>query len=185
MKNKGYRMKGFYYFLSIVIYIIALFTSFFMANYLKNDKFVWQEFLRILTGNYFFDAFISFIFIIPICIIFFIIKMSLKKLLNYFFEIGYLKFLIYICTFITIIALISQIVYPILFFAFPLKFQYIRLSVGFAFLSFLFSVINIVVNKKNEISLIIFIGIILPFLLLIIIPWSLYINNISWLHFVD
>jgi len=141
--------------------------------------------LTILTGNYFIDALFEFMVTAPVLI-------PVLVLLSLFGVIRrkewLTRFLIYLASayvILTLIYLVSQFTLPLLPFLYDQPFQYIRSSVGAAFLAALCSLLAYFKVQNIILRFFLLFGALLPVALLVFIPLSLKYNGISWSHFGD
>jgi hypothetical protein len=175
--------------LPVVLFVNTCITILFylIGNYMGYLKFDVTHILRILTGNYFLDALIELIITGPFTIVIvflFNICFHRNKFTKYLFK----NILIYTSIsyiFLVLVYTISQFTIPLLPFLYKYTFNYIRPSVGGAFISFFLSSFAYLNTENIHLKIVLALGISAPILMTGIIPLSIEINGISWLHFVD
>ncbi len=165
--------------ITLVLFLISKLTGY--------GKFNLEETFRILTGNYLLDAFLELLITAP-CIITLAFSFSLLFPQIFFGKKFGEKLLTYTALCYVLLAflyIISQFTIPILSFLYKKPFNYIRPSVGASFVACSLSIFSYFFDHNLYIKVFLAIGISIPILLIGLIPLSLEINGISWLHFVD
>jgi len=135
------------------------------------------------------DAFIDIFLILPYIVL---VALSTSFLTQKMIEIrlidGFTLYLATIYSFLSYMSIISQIIHiPLLdFFPFSYtRFQYIRGSLGISFLAFIFSIFSYHRTPNIIIKSFLAFGICSPIILVPIIPWSLELHGLSWVHLFD